>query len=136
MAKPIFRFSTVQLETGIKRALEKDKRLAIAAMSDVTHFLIMESRLRAPIDEGNLANSISGEVMPYRKSYAAVVFVPINSQAAQYAIPMHENNYQLGANSREKQLKVSVTVGPRYLARALDDNQEKIRRMIAEKVKK
>ena len=135
-AAPVFRFSTVQLQAGIRRLLEQDARLARAAMRDVAMLLIKAARDRAPIDEGNLANSITAEALPYRKSWAAVVYVPINSQAAQYAVPMHEGQYNLGKNSEAKQLKVGVTVGPGYLSRAVDDNKQKIMAMIAFKVRK
>ena len=136
MANRVFRFSTTQLSAGVKRLLARDGRLAEAAMRDVAHFLVREARLRAPIDEGNLANSITGEALAYRKSWAAVVYVPINSQASRYAVPMHENEYRLGENSLAKQDKVAVAVGPRYLARAVEDNQDKIKAIIADKVRK
>lgn len=131
-----FRVNTRNLEAGIRKLLARDANLAKAAMQDVTQFLILHARKRAPKREGHLANSISGQVMAYKKSWAAVVFVPVNSPAAAYAIPMHENDYEPGAASLDKQSKEGVVVGRRYLTRAIEENSKKIVDIIGSKVKK
>jgi hypothetical protein len=39
---------------------------------------------------------------------------------------MHEGDYNLGENSLEKQRKLGVIVGPRYITRAIEDKKAEI----------
>ncbi len=130
MAKPNFRFSTRELAAGIQRELMAEHRKAERAMKNAGAFLQGECRDRAPKDESHLERVITYEVVEYAKSFAAVIYVPENSEASKYAIPMHENTYNLGEKSLRKMAKNGVEVGPGYIIRGIDDNRRDIRDII------
>ena len=122
----LFRWNTNELQAEIRRALLENERQALAGMTDVSHFLRGETQKRTPIREGFLTGDVTGTVVRFRGSYAAVVFIPVNSTSAAYAIPLHENKYNIGELSRRKMLKTGKLVGRKYMVRALDDNRQKI----------
>lgn len=122
----LFRWNTDELKAGIRRALLDNEQKALAGMTDVSHFLRGETQKRTPIKEGFLTSDVTGTVVRYKSSYAAVVFIPVNSTSASYAIPLHENKYSIGTLSRRKMLKTGKPVGRKYMTRALDDNRNKI----------
>jgi len=142
--KQTFTFNITSLSKAIREAIKNNRALALAAMRDVSHDLIRWARDRAPVDAGNLVNAITGDVVENPKSIAARVYIPSNapvtvlrlkkdgtpaknqSPPANYAIIMHEGHYNLGEKSLAKQGELGVTVGPRYLARAVEENQREI----------
>lgn len=135
MAKDLFRFNTSELGKKVQAELQAMPIRTKRAMDAVGGFLNGEVKERAPVDEGMLTADISNKTVEYGKSFAAVVYVPSNAASANYAIPMHENDYKLGKNSLAKQAKVSVPVGKKFMTRALDDNRKKIVKIIADEVK-
>jgi len=135
MAKGKFRINTRELQAGIRRLIESNRAKAKAAMTDAGHFIRSEAQLRTPVDEGMLTSDVHTEVVEYRKSYAATVYIPVNCPSAKYAVRMHEGTYKLGANSQSKQGKVPVVVGRKYITRAIDENREEIGRVIAARMK-
>lgn len=130
MSKPLFRFNTRALSAGIQRHLQEEYQKARYAMNSVGHFGRGEIQKRTPIDEGHLTGAVTFEIVDYRKSYAVVLYVPSNSEASQYAIPMHEGVYNLGPKSLAKMAKTGTQVGPGYIIRGLDDNRGDIRDII------
>lgn len=135
MAKDLFRFNTSELGRKVQQELQAMPVKTRRAMNAVGGFLNGEAKDRAPVDEGFLTADISNKTVEYSKSFAAVVYVPSNATSAEYAIPMHENNYILGKNSAAKQKKVSVPVGKKFITRALNDNRKNIRKIILDEVK-
>lgn len=131
-----FRFTTRDLGAGSARQLLRHKNQAIAAMRAIRNLLVKETKRRTPLKEGFLTASVTGDVETFEKSYAATVYIPVNSPAAHYAVKMHETEYNLGKNSLAKQQKVGVTVGPKYITRAIMDNRDKIRDIIVEALNK
>jgi len=125
-----FRFTTRDLGAGTARQLLRHKTQAMAAMRAVRNMLIKETKRRTPLKEGFLTASVTGDVEVFEKSYAATVYIPVNSPASHYAVKMHETEYNLGKNSIAKQAKVGVTVGPKYITRAILDNKDKIREIV------
>lgn len=103
---------------------------ALEAAGDIAQ---REARDRAPVDEGVLTDSIEHEV--YVNEGSVVIRVPINAPASEYAVPMHEGQYNLGPKSAAKQSQVGVAVGRKYITRALDENRKEIRAAIAEELK-
>lgn len=93
------------------------------ALDKIGDFVSGEAKDRAPLKEGVLTMSIESDV----QGNAVVVRVPANSPAAEYAVPMHESEYNLGDKSLKKQGKWGVEVGRKYITRAIDDNVDKIR---------
>lgn len=133
MAKAVFKFNAVELQMAVRRRLREMPHLARAAMNDVGMMIEREAKLRVPVDTGMLTACIRREIVSHAHGVAAVIYVPENSPGAQYAIAMHENQYRLGRNSQEKQRKVGVPVGRKYITRAMYDNPKKIRAIIARK---
>lgn len=131
-----FRFNTRELSAALKKLVVKDAQAAEKAMRDVKNLLVMETKKRTPVMEGNLTASITGESVQLEKSWAATVFVPVNSPASAYAIWMHEGEYNLGENSQAKQGKTGCTVGPKYITRAINENKERIVAIITRMLKK
>jgi hypothetical protein len=86
--------------------------------------LLDESVKRSPVDEGFLEESHERLVKKSQTLHniKGYVFIPSNAPASDYALYMHENIYNLGKRSQEKQASVDVTVGRKYLERALDEN--------------
>lgn len=130
-----FRFNTRELGEGIQRELQLMPDKTKKAMDGVGGYVNGEVRKRTPVDEGHLTASITNETVVYEKSHAAVVYVPSNSPASEYAIPMHENNYNIGPDSQMKQAKTGKTVGKKYITRAMDENHDKIVKLIQKELK-
>jgi len=131
-----FRFNTREFDAKLRRALMEQPQQAAAAMRDIRNLLVMEVKKRTPVREVHLDAIITGEVVPYAKSWAATVFVPVNSPAAPYAVWLHEGQYQLGENSQAKQGKTGCAVGPKYITRGIEDNKERIVAIMREALKK
>lgn len=106
-------------------------------VDDVTDKLMEESIRRCPVDEAMLEASHEKSVKktPIVKDIVGRVFIPANSPAADYAVYMHEWTYNLGPRSAEKQAGSSVTVGRKFLERALDENARAFGLYIIKKLK-
>lgn len=137
MAKPQFRYSTRGLSAGIRRLAQEFPSRAKAAMTDVGHYLRGETQKRTPVDEGNLTNDVSFQVIPYKQSAAVAIYIPTNAPSSKYAIWTHEGDYNLGPNSRAKQAKseAGIVVGRKYITRAILENQKTIVKIIEAKLK-
>jgi hypothetical protein len=99
------------LDGGIRKNLRK-------AGTNVGFLVQREGRRRAPYREGNLERAITFES---GEGYVKI-FVPVNSPAGRYAEQKHNGRYNLGAASRAK----GPQVGPKFLTRAIKDNEAKI----------
>ena len=128
--KAQFRWNTRELKAAVQKELRRIPEKSKRAMDGVGGYLNGEVRKRTPVDEGHLTASITNETVEYRKSRATVLYVPSNSPAAEYAIPMHENNYFIGVNSERKQQKTGKKVGRKYISRAIDENRDRIVKII------
>lgn len=128
--KTQFRWNTRELQQAVQRELRRVPEKAKRAMDGVGGYINGEVRKRTPVDEGHLTASITNETVEYRKSSAMVIYVPSNAPSAEYAIAMHENEYNLGADSLKKQEKTGKKVGKKYITRALDENRERIVKII------
>lgn len=135
--KPLqFRFNTREFDAGVRKALLQHPQQAARAMRDIKNLLVMEVKKRTPVREGHLTGSITGEAVQLERSWAATVFVPVNSPAAAYAVWLHEGDYNLGENSLAKQGKTGCAVGPKYITRAIEENRERIVGIMREALKK
>jgi hypothetical protein len=94
------------------------------------------ARLYAPVDEGNLEDSIKIDgtrdvsSQPGRKMF--MVYVDLSHPAeggrsvGEYAERMHETSYNLGPKSAAKEDAIGMMVGPKYLERAVEDLEDEI----------
>jgi hypothetical protein len=76
---------------------------------------------RSDFAPGGLERSIRYEVRPFIG--AVDIFVPVNSEAGQYAERMHETNYKLGPGSLAKKKQQSRAIGRDYITRAVTDEE-------------
>lgn len=129
-------FDKAQAEGEIRRFKQTAAQEIQAVMQTVADAALEESVKRAPIDEGFLQHSLTDRVETNGNNISAVVFVPANSPASDYAIPMHEDDYQLGKVSRQKQAKQSVRVGRKYLERAFGEERAKLAKLLIEGLKR
>lgn len=106
------------------------------AMVALTALLETETKKRTPILTGQLTSDVRSEVQQYKQSEAAVVYIPVNAPSASYAVKMHEGDYRLGEFSEQKQAKVGVAVGPKYITRAIDDNVKKMETVMVHELSK
>ena len=134
MAKRLFRFNTRQLGEAVRRELQSYPLRARRAMDAVGGFLNGEVKDLVPVDEGFLTADVSNVTVEYRRSFASVIYIPSNGQSAKYAIPMHENRYNLGRKSRDKQRRVGKLVGRKFITRAMDGNVSDIKEIIKSEI--
>ena len=130
MARTTFRFNTMRLSAAVRRELANHPLRVRRAMDSIGGFLNGEAKDLAPVDEGFLTADISNRTVEYRRSYAAVIYVASNGNSSQYAVRMHENQYNLGQNSLDKQRRVGKVVGRKFITRAIDGNTRNIREII------
>lgn len=127
MAKLLFRYSTKELSSGVRHALMKHKNLARVAMKAVRDTIVKAAVDRCPKDKGNLALSITGDVVENEKSWAATCYVASNEFTREYAVWIHEGEYNLGPNSLAKQASLpGIVVGPKYITRGIEDSKPEI----------
>lgn len=90
--------------------------------------LIKKNKSIQQFSPGGLERSIDYESDENEVS----IFVPLNSEAGDYAEFIHDEEYELGTGSEAK----GGEVGPKYIERAIEDNEHKIRAKIEGAVKK
>lgn len=120
-----------KFRSGVEKALESVPRRAFGALNECVNEVSGEAKDLAPFKEGHLTESIRGEVEKERDgNMIGIVYVPSNHQAASYAVKMHEGTYNLGPGSVAKQQRVGKTVGRKFITRALDNKQDRLRKII------
>lgn len=135
---------TVKLEAKIRQRLRETPLAEQQIMHQVAAYIEGQAKNRAPKDIGTLETSIRSMVAESPKGMVAVVYVPVNAcvvesedgRSFNYAIAMHENDYNPGPKSLDKQRKLGVVVGRKYLVRAISENAEEIKKRIAYQLKK
>ena len=85
-----------------------------------------------PTDESMLEKSFNTKATDAAilDHVVGVVYVASNALASDYAIAMHEWDYNPGERSKAKQAATGETVGRKYLERALQDNEKAFGRFI------
>ena len=130
-----------QIRQMIERAESAGKDVdneAEKIVATITHKLEEETVKRMPVDEAMLEKSIRSKVEKGGKVHntEGVVWIPANSPAKDYAMYMHELHYNLGQRSRLKQTTLpGITVGRKYMERAMDENTRAFSLYIIKKLK-
>jgi hypothetical protein len=123
--------------TGIKETILKLRNIgdlvdinARKTMHRAADRIVELAKKMAPVDEGNLEESITAKVTyegPKRRLAIDVYMKPevngVNVEA--YATRMHEGSYKLGPKSQIKQAGQSEVVGPGFLTRAAEPEAQK-----------
>lgn len=130
-----FTVNTSAVQKNIIRAMAQHRQKAVRTMTDVGHFLRGEIQDRTPVKEGFLTAEILFAVRENQQSLTTAMYVPSNAQSKDYAIFMHESFYLLGPGSLEKQRKVNVMVGRKFITRGIDENRSTILDLIADGMK-
>ncbi len=116
------------IEKMIKRLYEVDDQAfekCVQIMQTLVEQAKAEAIKRVPVDLGGLEKSFSTKIIEAasRDHVIGEVYLATNAMASDYALYMHEWDYDLGPKSMEKQGAVDVTVGRKYLERALSENE-------------
>jgi hypothetical protein len=123
------------------RRLYKAEEDAFEKCVDIMRVLVeklkAEAIKRVPVDLGGLEKSFSTKIIEAaaKDSVIGEVYIAANAMAADYALYMHEMQYELGPRSRDKQNASDVDVGRKYLERALDENQKAFGLYVYKKLK-
>ncbi len=120
------------LRARIEQAIRDERQRIEKTLSEIGDVGVQESALRAPIDEGILTESIEKTLGQDSDGPAVAVRIPNNSPAVPYALRMHEDQYQLGPKSEQKQNKTGVEVGRKYITRGIEAGKPKFEEIIKE----
>ena len=123
------------LRDSVARRLRERPELCRRAMREAMQYVTGEAKDLAPFWRGFLTADITFEANADQRGAVGVVFVPANAPSAQYAVEMHEGNYNLGKNSIAKQHRIGKPVGRRYISRAIEGNRQRIMKIIERRLK-
>lgn len=124
-----------KVKARLKRIGKRTNRAALAAVRRGAEEIADLAADYAPVDEGNLEDSI---VVAEERSGNSriVIFIGVDPSRLglgykrygfRYDIQMHEGVYNLGPLSQKKNSELGGGVGPKYLERALEELEEEIR---------
>lgn len=113
---------------GFKRrlaqAIKEHSAATAKAISEIGDLGILGSVEFCPVDEGNLTESIEKFIESEAGTLVAVIRVPLNTPAADYAVRLHEDQYNPGPKSRKKAAKLGHDVGRKYILKGIQSQQE------------
>lgn len=115
-----------QMENWTDEAIDK----ALETTNENLEDLLNKSNEYAPIDKGDLVGN--GSVDPAKKQGDELRSRVGYSK--EYALRMHEDIYNLGEQSQEKQESTGKKIGRKYLSRATNENSDKYSKYLAEKL--
>ncbi|WP_027368957.1 hypothetical protein [Desulfocurvibacter africanus] len=131
-----FQFDLDEARRKLKAFERKSEQDILKAMQKVEAAALEEAVKRAPIDEGNLQLSLQSKTEVRFRAYVAIVYVATNSPASDYALVMHEDDYELGPLSQQKQAALpGVRVGHKYLERAFTEEKAKYVKILETELK-
>ena len=130
------------IETMVSRLYEIEKN-ADKLLEDIVRQIVRkfkaEAVKRVPIDTGDLEKSFSEKIIRSLSGdeIIGIVYIASNAPASEYALWMHEWDYDLGSASKQKQLvsEPGIEVGNKYLERALHDNEKEFGLFIQRKLR-
>lgn len=124
---------------AIAKAVERASK---DAMEDVLNDLVKASSGATPHDEGTLEKSWSKEISKDRGGYVGTVSYAVRgANGYNYAIKMHEQQYNLGEKSLAKgggtgMSGANYQVGSHFLTRPLHGEEATYKKYFAKQVKK
>lgn len=98
----------------------------VKLMRSLCQHIKEETKKRCPVDEGHLEKDIHYRTKKGNHSVQGMVYVDMAGESRDYALKMHEDDYNLGEKSRLKESLHGVEVGRKYLERALLENKDEI----------
>ncbi len=128
-------FDTSFFVQSLNKLIAEQPHKVKELMTEIAVDITSEASDRAPVEIGILKGDIEYDVQKDLDGTVAIIYVPNDSDAASYAIPMHEHIYRLGSDSLREQQKNGVRVGRKYITRAIEENRDYIRDMIINRLK-
>lgn len=120
----------------LTRSSTQTRRESKKVMRERAKEILEESKAGAPIDEGNLEDAHQLAVTRLSKDNIEIEIVVGGYVGGRdvddYAWVMHEADYNLGPLSLIKNQSSFVFVGPKFLERAVDNNEEAMIEAIAD----
>ena len=113
------------ITANIEKAMRENRANIGKAISDIGDVALWESVKRAPKDAGDLEDSIKKHMGKDVDGTSVAIVIPNNSDAASYALPMHEGIYSLGEDSEMKQARAGVEVGRKFITRGIEAGKNK-----------
>ena len=113
------------ITANIEKAMRENRANIEKAISDIGDVALWESVKRAPKDAGDLEDSIKKHMGKDVDGTSVAIVIPNNSDAASYALPMHEGIYSLGEDSEMKQARAGVEVGRKFITRGIEAGKNK-----------
>ncbi|MBR2363671.1 MAG: hypothetical protein IKA79_00580 [Lentisphaeria bacterium] len=113
------------ITANIEKAMRENRANIENAISDIGDVALWESVKRAPKDAGDLEDSIKKHMGKDVDGTSVAIVIPNNSDAASYALPMHEGIYSLGEDSEMKQARAGVEVGRKFITRGIEAGKNK-----------
>ena len=101
----------------------------MAAAEQIADKILGRAIDNVPKDTGALELDLAQTVENRDGTIVVFCYVPDGAKSSEYAIKMHEEKYNLGPNSLAKAAK-GVSVGNKYIRRAMDDSVEDIGNII------
>lgn len=113
------------ITANIEKAMRENRANIEKAISDIGDVALWESGKRAPKDAGDLEDSIKKHMGKDEDGTSVAIVIPNNSDAASYALPMHEGIYSPGEDSEMKQARAGVEVGRKFITRGIEAGKNK-----------
>ena len=130
-----------QIDQLIKKVEKAEKDVieeSAQIVTVVTDKLEEETVKRMPVKEGMLEKSVMKKIVKSGSfsSLTGHVFIPSNAPGSDYAMYMHEWDYNLGEKSQVKEDSGDVNVGRKYMERALTENAKAFGNYIVSQLRK
>lgn len=101
----------------------------MAAAEQIADKILGRAIDNVPKDTGALELDLAQTVENRDGTIVVFCYVPDGAKSSEYAIKIHEEDYNLGPNSLAKAAK-GCSVGNKYIRRAMDDSAEDIGNII------
>lgn len=130
-----------KLERALRTMDSKaDKHMEELGATAAKH-VMKASKLRTPVDKGELEQAHRYRVQKRRSGFNFEIYIDPSSVSMRYAIYVHElvapgGSKKLGLRSIEKQASSGVTVGGKFLERAIYDERKAVRKILVDGMRK
>ena len=120
-----------KLHRRFQEAAAMERRKVLQTLSDIGNNAVKEADDRAPIDMGTLTHDIEKSVQVDNNNLPGVIIrVPLNAPSSDYAVSMHEDEYNLGPRSKKKAARTGKQIGRKYITRGIDASKTKVEFLI------
>lgn len=128
---------------NLARTESKVHKGSLKALRDSAEVIVKAAKANAPVDDGHLVACIVASEIRERTALGRFGQITVNvgvdasklasdsGIAYDYSVPMHEEEYNLGPKSEQKQASSpGVVVGSKFLERAFADKEREVRALM------